>query len=816
MPTRLRAAAARRPTAAVALLYAVLSLLMFSPGLVPGRTLSASDFLYSSTPWESVRPASVPLGGSNPEEADSPSQFLPALQRTRAALPHIPTWDPYMLGGRPYVADPQSQVFSPFSLPSYLLPFWMSLAVAAALKVFVASFGAYLLGRQLGMRIAGALLCGLAFGFSPWVVSWVSWTLGSVWVFAPWVWLTAERCLRAPAASTVAALAAVVGLQFLGGHPSSSFQVLVVLLAFVLVRTLARGELRPGAIRRLGALALGLLGGAALAALMLIPFLELLSHSSDLQSRQSVIDLFHQDPRYLLGTFLRDYWGHGQTSQVFGSVQAEHAYYVGALTLMLGAAALILRPRLERLAVALLAVLALLAATGLTPLYSLLVKLPGFDAANNGRLAVIAILCVAVLAGWGLDELTAQRRAGRAPVLVAGASALLLLLPVAIAARHLDASALGPALRTAFTFATPDRALAGAVGPAAVLRLASILEWLLAAGLALGLILLRSRGRLGGAAFATAAVVLLALDLFRAGVGNNPSIPVANAKQPETPALRYLQTHTPARMVGLSSTAPNAFALPLTPNTAMPNGILDGRGYVQPAEERHSTLWRQAIADDPRCYYFFCLVQAHATPRALRGLGAMGVGELLQRPVDRPLRGLRVLYSGPDARIYANPDALPRASLVDRQAVVPSGAAALAAVTAPDFARRDVAVTEHRLPGLRDASATSSPPRPGTATLERYAPERVEVRTAARAPALLVLTDAAYPGWKATVDGRTATIHRVDYLNRGILVPAGTHSVRFRYEPLSWRVGWIVSLLTLVALLTAALLGRRRSRARAR
>ena len=41
-------------------------------------------------------------------------------------------------------------------------------------------------------------------------------------------------------------------------------------------------------------------------------------------------------------------------------------------------------------------------------------QLPGFDAANNGRFAVIAVLCLAVLAGWGLDELTAGRIAARA------------------------------------------------------------------------------------------------------------------------------------------------------------------------------------------------------------------------------------------------------------------------------------------------------------------------------------------------------------------------------------------------------------------
>jgi uncharacterized membrane protein YfhO len=76
----------------------------------------------------------------------------------------------------------------------------------------------------------------------------------------------------------------------------------------------------------------------------------------------------------------------------------------------------------------------------------------------------------------------------------------------------------------------------------------------------------------------------------------------------------------------------------------------------------------------------------------------------------------------------------------------------------------------------------------------------------------MVLTDVHYPGWKATVDGRPAHIERVDYLLRGVVVPAGRHRVEFAYEPVSWRIGWIVSLIAVLALIavTAVALMRRR------
>ena len=91
---------ARRPAAAAALLYGLLALVIFAPGLWPGRTLSASDVLWTAVPWEAGRPADIAGLGSNLDLQDAAVQFLPALQAIRSVLPHVPLWDPYTLGGR--------------------------------------------------------------------------------------------------------------------------------------------------------------------------------------------------------------------------------------------------------------------------------------------------------------------------------------------------------------------------------------------------------------------------------------------------------------------------------------------------------------------------------------------------------------------------------------------------------------------------------------------------------------------------------------------------------------------------------------------
>ena len=480
---------------------------------------------------------------------------------------------------------------------------------------------------------------------------------------------------------------------------------------------------------------------------------------------------------------------------------------------MLAAAALVARPRAKRIGVACVGGATLAVATGLPPFYDLVVRLPGLSAAHNGRFAVVTVLCLAVLAGWGLDDLSGPRLRRRRAILAVGLGLLAAPAVIVAAAGRLDADALGPALRVAWGFATPTRGLASPVGGGVseVIKLASLLEWLVVAAAALGLVLLRLRRRLGASAFVAVAALLVAADLFRAGMGYNPAIPLSHARQPLTPAIRFLRAKQPVRFAGLKARAPVSLTLPLPPNVAMRYGLYDSRGYVIPHEERYGELWRRVIAANPACYYAFCAVAADTTPRALRALGIVGVGYLLQNRRDPPLRRLRPVYAGPDARIYANPDALPRAFLVDRQIVVRDGASSLARVTSPGFRARAAAVTERRLPWL----AVGASPRSGSVGLARiadYGRERVVVDVHARAPALLVLTDTWFPGWKATVDGAGTAIHRVDYVIRGVQIAPGHHHVQFRYEPASWRAGWIVSAVGFGVVVALGLYGWRRRR----
>ncbi len=179
-------------------------------------------------------------------------------------------------------------------------------------------------------------------------------------------------------------------------------------------------------------------------------------------------------------------------------------------------------------------------------------------------------------------------------------------------------------------------------------------------------------------------------------------------------------------------------------------------------------------------------------------------------PLSAP--GLEQVYDGPDARLYRIEGAMPRAFVVGAQQVVRDGETARQALAAPGFDARRVAITEERLPGLAEGARPPGSASAGRAQIVSYEDERVVVRASSKGSGVLVLSDNNFPGWKAEVDGRPADVEQVDYLFRGVRIGPGSHTVEFRYEPLSWTIGWIISTISLAVLAVAVIVGIRRRR----
>jgi hypothetical protein len=168
--------------------------------------------------------------------------------------------------------------------------------------------------------------------------------------------------------------------------------------------------------------------------------------------------------------------------------------------------------------------------------------------------------------------------------------------------------------------------------------------------------------------------------------------------------------------------------------------------------------------------------------------------------------------------IYENTKILPRASLFSAAEVQPDDRV-LARLKDPSFDPYEKVVLSAESVSAEDAAMLRPLTEASTAPVTRarialYQSQRVRIEADSSVPAVLMLNDTNFPGWRATVNDKPAPILQADYLFRGVLVPAGKSIVEFSYQPTSFRLGAIISALALVALLIPMFTYRRRQRSK--
>ncbi len=116
----------------------------------------------------------------------------------------------------------------------------------------------------------------------------------------------------------------------------------------------------------------------------------------------------------------------------------------------------------------------------------------------------------------------------------------------------------------------------------------------------------------------------------------------------------------------------------------------------------------------------------------------------------------------------------------------------------------ETAVFDKRFEGIFDPNTTYS--QQGSIQLTSYHPEEMVYSFSSSEPQMVIFSDIYYaPGWNAYIDGEETAYGRVNYILRGMEVPAGDHEIVFRYEPVSVRVGNVVIMVS--ALLAIILIG---------
>ncbi len=137
--------------------------------------------------------------------------------------------------------------------------------------------------------------------------------------------------------------------------------------------------------------------------------------------------------------------------------------------------------------------------------------------------------------------------------------------------------------------------------------------------------------------------------------------------------------------------------------------------------------------------------------------------------------------------VYELRDPLPRVYFVDSTVIAQAPEDAWELLNSRSFDPSRYAIVESE-PG--PAAASSDSLHTASAAVVDYSPRRITIEASTDRDRLLVVSEIFYPaGWYATLDGQPTEIVRVNYMLRGVVVPAGRHEVRMEFDPWGHRVG---------------------------
>jgi hypothetical protein len=157
---------------------------------------------------------------------------------------------------------------------------------------------------------------------------------------------------------------------------------------------------------------------------------------------------------------------------------------------------------------------------------------------------------------------------------------------------------------------------------------------------------------------------------------------------------------------------------------------------------------------------------------------------VLDRPIEKVSHLARrpvadVLQAGPEVWIYRLRNPSPRLKFSRRIQVADADGTTISGQLLASPSPDRVLIDDDTLPsGIYPAEASA-----GRARIASWRADRVEIETDSDLGGMLALHDTYYPGWIAEIDGARVPILRADVLFRGVEVPAGRHTIVFRFAP---------------------------------
>jgi len=712
----------------------------------------------------------------------------------------IPLWEPYLFGGMPYIDAMHGDTFYPLAILQFIIPLYRALGGKLILTVFFAGIFAFFCMRTFGFSRGVSFIGALAYMFSTNFISWVyAGHEGRMYITSllPLNFLFLEKSLRSRKLIHYILFGGTIGLLILANHPQLAYFAswgIGLYFLFSLFWDYKDNKKIGRLIKPVLYFGIAILLGLALSLVQILPtYIYVNKYSPRAEGGKgyeySTSWSFH--PEELVSQVVPEFVGL--------NLESENTYwgrnpfkinsdYAGIVPLIFAITALVLvrnRKIWFFLGISLLALIYALGAH--TPLFRLFYyfvpQVKSFRA--PGLILFLLVFSVLVMALFGLEKILHGVKDLKDKKKI---NKLLLVVVLIFFGFAFLFSVAGSGLLSLWNGILYSD-IPAQKKDIMLLNLPNItrgfwISFLLVGGIVAG-IYLYLQGKLKRSYFLFWIGALLFLDLWRWDAKFIQNFDYQTYFQKDQVVDYLKQDKEPYRALVIPGTYPISNFLALY-------GIDEAFGYHGNELKRYDDFTEKSYLESAR-------TQTEYGQRYLDLLfgpktDLLNVKYLLFRGVFPDTSKYKLVLKAGDKNLYRNSNYLPRARVVYNYDVIKDKDKILQRLKEPDFDYRGSIILEEEpeIEGCRDASLCVS--TPARVTENKINSLTVEAET--DKAGILVLSENAYPAWKAFVDGKETKIYTADYIFRAIPLEKGKHKIELVYNSKPYNIGKTSSILT--------------------
>ncbi len=770
-------------------LFLFLTIFLFRQYVFLGKVPFAGNLLVSFyEPWKSYSwggygsngPSNKPIG------FDSLRIFYPLRSLTVDSFKHVtlPLWNPYDFAGNTQLATYQSAVFFPLMPLFLLLPQIDAWSLIVFLAPFLTALFTYLFLRKLPLSKKSSSIGALSFGFSAGILVLVEESFMSVYslMFLPLMLLGIYSFFRERKFRWFALFIIGGVFSIFSGWFQSTLYVFLLSFSWVIFLSFQQKQLKRGAM---------LMGGFGLIVLLagphLIPNIESYIYSArGTTDARFLFDMYLLKPWELITAIAPDFFGNPGTYSYFGrGFFYERVLSIGIGGLILGLVALLRNKKSSTewffsISWVVTMLLGISLPTTWFILYTL--HIPIISTILPSRIFLLSTFCLSTLAAYGMESFL--KNPPKKSFIVA--SAILFLI-----------------LGGAWAFVVYQK-IHHPWNEYATISLKNLFLPSILVGVAVvgGMLLLCKQKSKKYSGFVVLLLVALVGSIYFA----NKYLYFSERQFtfPASPVLSQLQKKAGNNRVWSYGEGYVIRNFSSQYHLQSPEGYdsfyIRTFGEFIEASKNGGKYTKQIPRADAQLVSVNTLSEIEKNLSLRKALNLLGVRYISAKEnsvdetfvTEHPESGFKKVWSDSVYVIYENTSAFPRAFFVDSYQVInPKDQLSLLFSNATDLSKTLLLQEDPKIKQTNSNLISST-------LIKEYRPESIAISVQTNKTALLFLSDNNYPGWKAYIDGKETHIFTADHAFRSVIVPRGSHTILFTYQPLSVLLGFVSFLVGLL------------------